>query len=344
MRRHWAFLIGLLLVLIWAGLFLFHRFESQEVKTLDWRFQRRAAYQVARLDASELRDPDVVLVLITEDCIREHGRWPWDRGLVARLIEEVSEAGAQIIGVDIQYYESSNQRSDGAFQRALERAGNVVLASDIRTEWELDPISFDFRVNLQVNEPLLQFKRAAREMGLVSIDPYVENPDGILRKTPLGKYVQGRYLPSFALNVVSLYLDSPVLADPSGRVLLGTYEVPTVPGKLVAIDEERKNSKPHPLGFEQCIWINYPPVGPEAEFFRRIPARDILAGNSTEDLKGKIVLIGVSALGAERDNKLTVQGLMSGVEFLANIVRNLKNRNALVRLPPAWSVASSCAR
>ncbi|QSQ27759.1 adenylate/guanylate cyclase domain-containing protein [Pyxidicoccus parkwayensis] len=46
-------------------------------------------------------DPRVVVVAVDEKSARAHGRWPWPRDLVAKGIDNLREAGASAIGLDM---------------------------------------------------------------------------------------------------------------------------------------------------------------------------------------------------------------------------------------------------
>ncbi len=66
--------------------------DSIEKKTFDLR---------ARLAAPDERNPDIELVTIGEDDLAEFGRWPWPRNILAEVIDNLSEAGAREIALNI---------------------------------------------------------------------------------------------------------------------------------------------------------------------------------------------------------------------------------------------------
>ena len=43
----------------------------------------------------------IAIVAIDDDSIREIGRWPWPRNILAEMITQLSEAGAKVIGLQI---------------------------------------------------------------------------------------------------------------------------------------------------------------------------------------------------------------------------------------------------
>ena len=71
--------------------------EKLELMSLDYRFL-----------LSDTQNPgnNVVIVAIDDKSIEQVGRWPWDRKLVAKVVDILSEAGAKTIGLDIIFSES----------------------------------------------------------------------------------------------------------------------------------------------------------------------------------------------------------------------------------------------
>jgi putative nucleotidyltransferase with HDIG domain len=73
---------------------------------------------------------DVVVVGIDDVTFSDLGiQWPFPRRLHARAIDRLRAAGARTIVYDVQFTEPSNERDDSALFDAVQRAGNVVLAT-----------------------------------------------------------------------------------------------------------------------------------------------------------------------------------------------------------------------
>lgn len=152
-------LIGILLTLFFLFITLTGVLDfpgAIEMKAFDMR---------AKLAAPEDRNPDIELVVISEDDLSELGRFPWPRDILAQGIRNLSLAGAKVIALNIYFpepEESSGLKSirtlketydglgltqDGAaqafgkklsqtvidldndakLQKAIKEAGNVVL-------------------------------------------------------------------------------------------------------------------------------------------------------------------------------------------------------------------------
>ena len=92
--------VGLAVTLVFllittTGIFDFT--EPLELKTLDLRSRRTA---------SEERDPDIELVVITDNDISELGSYPWTRDVLALCIDNLALAGAKVIALNILLSES----------------------------------------------------------------------------------------------------------------------------------------------------------------------------------------------------------------------------------------------
>ena len=94
---------------VFAG---FRVLRAIELKSLDIRFQLRGP-----------RDPgdEIVIVAIDEKSIGEYGRYPWDRGVVARLIDRLASYGAKAIAFDVFYAEPQKQRTVQRLRTLLDK-------------------------------------------------------------------------------------------------------------------------------------------------------------------------------------------------------------------------------
>jgi adenylate cyclase len=137
--------------------------------------------------------PEIVIVAIDEPSFAEISKqWPWPRGLHARLLEQLNQAGAKVIGFDILFAEPSDPAEDQALERAIGKAGNVVLVSD----WTAvdDPL---FLHTIRV-DPIPAFKQVAQ----VGVTTLWIDPDGTVRRALL----LSPDLPSFPAQIVRRYL------------------------------------------------------------------------------------------------------------------------------------------
>ena len=93
-------LTGVVLTLFFLFIIFTGRFDftdAIEMKTFDLR---------ARLAAPEERNPDIELVVVSDEDLEEYGRWPWPRSIIAQAIHNLSMAGARVIALNILFSEA----------------------------------------------------------------------------------------------------------------------------------------------------------------------------------------------------------------------------------------------
>jgi CHASE2 domain-containing sensor protein len=64
----------------------------------------------------------IVHVNIDDESLQEVGRWPWDRAVTARVIEEIRLAGAKVIALDIMMPEPQGPGTNGAGRGSRSRS------------------------------------------------------------------------------------------------------------------------------------------------------------------------------------------------------------------------------
>ncbi len=343
-----AYLLGLLvaasvLALTWAGYL-----EAVESRFVDWKFRHRPL--------EEELDRNVALIEVTDGCLRRHGDLPWRRSQWARLLDATRLGRAKVVGVDVLFDEpSKTPAEDRALASSLEAAGNVVLASELKTRVELETETGELRKVVYVRTPLESLDRASRGSGIVNIDFIYDNVDGILRVMPLAQRLGQKLIPTLALSVAAEYLDVKPAFDADGGLGLGTYRVPQARARLkVDIDRLEGENILRSVA-EASAYVNYSPLTARG-LFPIVTASDVLASldgleaaakrpagdpareaelakwsHLLEVFRGKAVLIGVNATGIDMKN--VPFGPMAGVEAQANVVRNLVGRGFLGRLP-----------
>ncbi|KAF1015960.1 MAG: Phytochrome-like protein cph2 [Stenotrophomonas maltophilia] len=74
-------------------------------------------------------DPSLLLVAIDETSLQRIGQWPWPRGVHARLLDRLTDAGAARVALDLLLSEPDQRdpRQDSLLAAAIARNGRVVL-------------------------------------------------------------------------------------------------------------------------------------------------------------------------------------------------------------------------
>jgi adenylate cyclase len=304
--------------------------EHLESKTYDLRMRLRE-----QLRPSPRRN-DIVIVALDEKSLEEFGRWPWSRTLTARLVRAVSAGHPRAIGIDIFFSEPESPAADGALAGAIKDAGNVVLPvafSDVAQgtvppSVEQNDLLWDAAFMEVKSVPGILWKqwavqgarplppqagiaRAAAALGHVSSHP---DMDGVMRWEILAlKYGDDAY-PSLALQIARL-------ASGMRQEDLGLYGGMSI----------RFGERFIPTDLSNRILINY--YGAEKSF-PYISAADLMSGRiKAEQLAGKVVLIGTSAL-ATYDQKISpFSADMPGVEKNATVVENILADRFMAKSP-----------
>ena len=80
--------------------------ERVEVLTLDYRFHMR------NLISQPKNSGEVVIIAIDERSLKEFGRWPWSRTLMATLVKGIMDLEPKILAVDIFFTEPESKEAD----------------------------------------------------------------------------------------------------------------------------------------------------------------------------------------------------------------------------------------
>jgi adenylate cyclase len=161
--------------------------------------------------------PQVVVVAIDDPSMAEIDLpWPWPRALHAQLVEAIASQQPASIAFDMIFdLPGTSEEGNAALAEAIDRAGNVVVGSD------LAPTSDRHYSLVQWVDPLPQFAAAAARVAVVRIPI---DPDGAIRRASLE--IEGR--PSLAAAAVGRM----AAADPDLRLF--RYSGPSRRGILTA--------------------------------------------------------------------------------------------------------------
>ncbi|WP_162520855.1 CHASE2 domain-containing protein [Pseudaquabacterium pictum] len=328
-----------------------------------------------RMLAPPQADAQVVVVDIDERALADHGRWPWPRRQLAALLQAaVQDGGARLVGLDLvlaQPDQSSGLaavdrlaqgalRDDAGFQAAwqtlrpqLDDDGQlaaalqrlpVVLGFHLSNEAGaaqvgalptpllpvamLGPAAASLPAWVGHGGNLAQLQQAAT-LGGGHLNASLDS-DGTVRRVPLLVQHQQGVQPTLSLAMA--------------RVLLGG------PGALAALSLEPADGPLRALHLRGAAGALRVPVDAQAQALvpfsavpsTRVSAADLLAGRLPADaLRGKAVLVGVSAPGLIDQHRTPVDDAMLGTLVHAELLSGmLQQRVAVV---PAWAPAMQVA-
>jgi adenylate cyclase len=304
---------------LWAPRFVEERIESL---FLDLRFQLRNVLAPPPVPR------DIVIVEIDERSLETHGRWPWSRILQAQLIDRIMKAGPKVLAVDIFYPEVENEQADEVLAVTLEKhAGSIVLAAGFDTapgmeeppDYLLDNAVMNVKdaSNLREMVTVTKLKLSIEPISSQAALGHVFSPadlDGKLRWEYVTiKYADDVY-PSLSLMTAALAMDKSIedIVVYGGRgVQLGETYIPTdISGR----------ARINLLGPERTILY--------------VSAAEVLAGTAApERIRGKIALLGTSAISTFDFAVTPFSARMPGVEKNATVIENILHHRFLRDVP-----------
>jgi adenylate cyclase len=313
--------------------------EELRVRTFD-------LYQVLR--PREQTSRPVVIVDIDEGSLKTIGQWPWPRTTIADLITRITALGAVTIGFDVIFAEPDRMSPAIAEQsfRGIDAdtrakldslpSNDVVLADAIKKSRVVvgqagaampapkSPTELALQTGFAVRGPdpapyvvtfpgllrnVLPIEEAAAGRGLFSINP---ETDGIVRRVPVIMVAQGALVPSLSMEMLRVVSQSSAILV---RVDEAGVQSVAVPGLEVPTDRNGQ------------LWVHFN----KHDQARFVSAKDVLQGNVPPDrMRGRLVLIGTSAIGLLDLKTTPVEAAMSGVEVHAEILESVLTKSLLV--------------
>lgn len=266
----------------------------------------------------QTRHPDLLLVVIDDESLQSMGRFPFDRTVYARLLDRLKEAGAKVVAFDILFVERTP--SDKDLAEAMRKFGKVILGTSLSlkrgvkvAEHFLLPINF--LLPLEVTgvtlppEPLLS---ACSGLGFVYPFP---DWDGVCRSLPLAVKLAGSKgaFPSLSLVVAIAWFGKPKMSPKAihwrnRTINLGSdWDIPVLP-----------HPSPEQIGFPSLSLVK------------------VLEGDFDHEMvRGKLVLVGMSASGLSDRLPTSTDPLAYGVEIHA-AVTNVLLTGKSPRYAPFW--------
>ncbi|WP_353683670.1 adenylate/guanylate cyclase domain-containing protein [Thermodesulfovibrio sp. 3907-1M] len=285
---------------------------SFDLKLKDVRFRLRGNLEP---------DRRVLIVAIDSKSIDRLGRWPWDRKIIAKLIENLKKA--KVIALDIVFSEVSNPQADRILSETVNK--NAVVGYYFRDdETYINPRSYEnlreSRIKIIKTEqevktlPVREFAYAElnipsikTQAGFFNIFP---DNDGVYRKIALLALYNGELYPHLALKAVAQFKEVPVIVE------IAQYGI-----KSIKIGYETA-----PVDESGSLTLNY--YG-KAGTFKTVSAVDVIDGN-VQIPEDSIIFIGATEIGIADIRSTPVDPVMPGVEISATAVSNILKNQYLI--------------
>ncbi len=294
----------------------------------------------------------VTIVEIDQASLMALGQWPWPRSRLAQLVHAINEAGPAAIGLNVLMSEpdalsperllAESPQRDDAVQRALRALDSndaalasalaaapaalvlvgmpdpapgplrvaPVLVRDSSAAADTAPAVTDYPSALTSIEEL---DRQAAGHGLISAD----TTRGIVRRLPLVARVHGTLVPALAVEMLRIAARAPALGLTKSGATVKTL---AVGGLRVATERD---------GAVRVYFSAH-----RADRF--VSAAALLRGHvDPARLRGRLVLVGPTALGVAPFQDTPIGEALSGIEIQAQLLENLVGGSWLRR--PGWA-------
>lgn len=300
-------------------------FQNLERKAYDMRFVLRGPEDAA--------NSPITVVAIDEKALASlPQKLPYPRTYYAKLVDNLTAAGARLIIFDIAFTEPSvtDPNEDRVFARAAQRSGRVIFAGKVVNEVAKNDI-----LNVYLSKPLAPLVENA-DWGLVNVP---EDDDGFIRSYLLYQEVnQQKYLPLALRAYIRLTTGKAVLdhvARNGAALRLNNIEIPYYGPNTFLINFRGPAGTFPTFSLADVLDDNTFDLGP-------IEDTDIFEEHlHSQTFKNKIVFIGASVEELQ-DNKFTPffsyagqKRKIPGVEVHANALSTLLRRD-FIKVSPFW--------
>lgn len=305
-----------------------------------------------RLTMPKTLDSRIIIVDIDEKSLAEVGRWPWHRQKLAALTQELLQnQRVSAIGFDLVFAEGDDMReADTQFAQSFLQK-NVVLGYYFTSDREARTSGVLPKPVIQQNNLSGRKIRAtvwdgfgsniatlAEAAPLAGFFNAIADDDGVVRSTPLLASFKGDYYESMALAVYRAATGYPSVGpgslpnsvDSVGGILSMDSIKLT---KTDISDPTKTQMQTIKVDDRAAVLVPYRGLGgAQGGSFQYISAADILAKRlASEQLRGKIILVGTSAPGLQ-DLRITPVGqTYPGVETHANVISSMLDGKSIYK-------------
>ncbi len=356
LKRAFSFdrLVGLVLLAVFLVVFWLNPYPVEFARNKMFDF-----YQVLKpRPIPSLEKSPAIIIDLDEESLNEFGQWPWPRNIVADMVRNLFVMGVGVVGFDMVFAEPDRMNpvviadsiagiDDETKAKLAKLSGNDEAFADILKQtrvvlgqaayWEelntkkdppakksvsirklkknsIDPLKSLPNVPSLVRNISILEQATIHKFGGQGIFSLVPETDGIVRRYPTAFVYDGNIYPSLSVEVLRLAVGRPTTLITTGP--LGVIEF--------AVSKD--------LRFPTDKIGRVYPYFSHRDTAKYIPARDVLNGTADPDMiKGKLALIGTSAVGLLDIRAIPTEGIIPGVEVHAQVLENAVEKSFLVR-------------
>lgn len=344
-----------------AALFVVYAWNPYPVEFL--RLKTFDMYQ--RVKPRPIPPPEkkpVTIIDLDEASLSEIGQWPWPRNTIAQLVQNLFQMGAVVVAFDMVFAEPDRMNpkdiakalagiDDETRDKLAKLKGNDEVFAEVikKTRVVLGQVGYWEQLNTQKGPPvkksvaerkltknpapplqlhLPNFPSLVRNIpvleqaaanpngghGIFSLEPEI---DGIIRRVPLLFAYDGHVFPALSIEMLRVaFQRQTTLANYNE---LGMVSVGVTPQFIIPTDARGRT------------WLYFS----RSDKAKYVPAKDVLAGTAKSELiKGKLTILGTSAVGLLDIRAVPTEPIIPGVEVHAQLIEVAANQAYLFR--PAY--------
>ncbi len=262
-----------------------------------------------RLRGPQAPNSNIVIVAIDDTSLNWVNQpWPWRRTQIADMVNWLNQAGASVIGLDIDFFDpAANPADDQALAQALAASKASVSVNQIVPTPQF--------TGLTNNQPIPVLQKSLSSYGITEI---VRDKDAITRAVTGYEEYNGTVYYNWSFQIARLFLGVNPPSNPSPSGL-------TFNGKVV------------PLNNADKLLVNF--AGPSGTYIHTYSAAFLTLGDYPPELfRNKIVLIGSTSQTLQDfyPTPFSSSTPTPGVEIVANTVATILAGNYLRQAPP-WT-------
>ena len=271
---HWLVPVITCLVLLTV-----HMGDSTPVEIL-----RLKQFDLLQQTDHPVRSEDIGIVTIDEKAMEKYGQWPWKRDVLADIIWNLRDAGANIIVLPILLAEEDRLGGDQVLADALYQNGVVIaqVGSGQVNRGGIprgvakigDPIPYLFEWGGMLG-PIPQLGQDADGVGVLNTVPEI---DGVVRRLPLMMSIGEEVYPSIAVEVLRVATGNPSYQVKANAGGIQAVRVKGFP--IISTDESAR------------IWLRWNKTFDEISAaetdFSAFAGRMVIIGSTAEGLGGFI--------------------------------------------------------
>lgn len=189
------FIVNIIIV----SIYFFGGFDRVNYAILNYFY-----YLSSKLDFSE----DILVIGITDKCLEEIGRWPWNRVYFVKLLNILKESSVKAVGIDILFLEPEGQ-IDKKLAEVSKELDKVIYSAYFNTE------------DARFFTPIPILSQNAFGIGHINVTPAV---NGFIYSLPLSLPYEDEEVKAFSIKVSEAYLNRIIRDIPTeGGNLLINY-------------------------------------------------------------------------------------------------------------------------